>query len=228
MSNPAARTLAYAPSVRAPMPRQSIAAPSQPARGVVISNQSSTAASPPPLVAPTAPKTTQQVTGTARPALYLLPVLPLTPQRRKMTHLPPSVAHPNQPPTCFLPLTRMPWRFSRTKQVSPLPLPHPPPQALCPHWTLLPQEPLFGLRSWVPRDPPPGLVAPNPMGSPAPPLPLEISWPRGGKCLTIHLLHLGAGPPLASCPSFSTTASGAGMCFFPCLILLLQLIAPLM
>ena len=185
MSNPAARTPPYAPSVLAPMPKQSIAAPIQPAQGVEISNQSSTAASPPRLVAPTAPKTTQQATGTARPALYLPPVLPLTPQRRKTPHLLSSVARPNQPPTRFLRLTRMPWTFSRTKQVSPLPLPHPPSQVLSPRRSLLPQGPLFILRSWVPRDPPPGLVAPNPMGSPAPPLPPEISRPRAGKCLTI-------------------------------------------
>ena len=156
------------------------------------------------------------------------PVLPLTPQRRKTPHLPPSIAHLNQPPAHFLQLTRMLWTFSRTKQGSPLPVSHPPPQALSPRWSLLPQEPLFVLRSWVPRDPPPGLVTPNPMGSPAPPLPPEISRPRAGKCLAAHPLHLGAGPPHATCPLFSTTASGAGMCFSPCLILLLQLSAPLM
>ena len=228
MSNPAARTLLFAPSVLAPMPKQSIAALIQPARGVEISNQSSTAVSPPPLVAPTAPKTTQQVTGTARPALYLSLVPPLTAQRRETPLPPPSVAHPNQPPAHSLRLTRTPWTFSRTKQVSPLPLPHLPPQASSPPWSLLPQGPLFALHSWVPRDPPPGLVAPNPMGSPAPPLPPEISRPRAGKCLAVYLLHLGAGPPHVTCPSFSTTASGAGMCFSPCLILLLELSAPLM
>ena len=130
MSNPAARTLPYALSVLAPMPKQSIAAPIQPVPGVEISNQFSTAVSPPPLVAPSAPKTTQQVRGIARPALYLPPVLPLTPQKRKMPHLPPPAAHLNQPPARSLRLTRMPWTFSRTKQVSPLPLPHPPPPGL--------------------------------------------------------------------------------------------------
>ena len=53
---------------------------------------------------------------------------------------------------------------------------------------------------WVPRDPPPGPVAPNPMGSPAPPLPLEISRPRAGIGLTIHLPHLGAAPPTLLVP----------------------------
>ena len=228
ISNPAARTLPYAPTVLAPMPKQSIAAPIQPAPGVEISNQCSTAPSPPPLVAPTAPKTTRQATGIARHALYLTPVLPLTPQKRKLPHLSPPAAHLNQPPARFLRLTRMPWTLSRTKQVSPHPLPHPPPPALSPPWSSLPQGPILAPRLWVSRDPPPGPVAPNPMGSPAPPLPPEISRPHAGKCLTIHLLHLGAGPPRATYPLFSTTASGAGMCFFPCFIPLLQLSAPLM
>ena len=228
MSNLAARTLPYAPSVLAPMPKQSIAAPIQPAPGVEISNQSSTAASPSPLVAPTALKTRRQVTGIARPALYLLPVLPLTPQKRKMPPLAPPAAYLNQPPAHFRRLTWMPWTFSRTIQVSPLPLPHPPTQALSPPWSLLPEGPLFAPRSWFPRDPPSGPVAPNLIRSPAPPLPPQISRPRAGKCLTIHPLHLEAGPPHVTYPSFSTTASGAGMCFFPCLILLLPLSAPLM
>ena len=156
------------------------------------------------------------------------PVWPLTPQRRKKPHLPAPAAHLNQPPACYIRLTRMPWTFSRTKPVTRLPLPHPPPQVLCPRWSLLPQGPFFALRSLIPGGPPPGLVPPNPMGSPAPPLPPEITWPRTGKCLTSHPLHLGAGPPHPTCPSFSNPALGAGMCFSPCLILLLQLSAPLM
>ena len=100
-------------------------------------------------------------------------------------------------------------------------------EALSPLWSLLRQGPHCALHSWAPRDPPPGPVVPNPMGSPASPPPPETSRPRAGKCLTTQLLHLGAGPPHTTCPSFSTTASGAGMCFFPCLTLLLQLSAPL-
>ena len=211
MSNPAARTLPYTSSVLAPMPKRGIAAPIQPAPGAEISNHSLTAASPPPHTAPTAPKTTRQVTGIARPAPYRPPVLPLTPQKRKMPPLLSPVAYLNQPAARFLRLTQMPLTSSRTKQVPLLPFPHPPSQALCPPWSLLPQEPLFALHSWVPRDPPPGPVAPNPTGSPAPPPPPETSRPRAGKCLTTHPLHLGAGPPHVTCPSFSTTASGAGM-----------------
>ena len=225
MSNLAARTPLSAPSALAPMQKQSTAAPTQLAPKVETSSQSSTAGSPPPLVAPTAPKTTRQVTGIARPALYLPPVLLPMSQKRKMPPPPPPVAHLNQPLASSLRLTRMPWTFSQTKPAPPLPPPHPPPQAMGPLWSLLPQGPLFALHSWVSRDPPPGPVVPNPMGNPAPPQPSEISRPRAGKCLTTHLLHLGAGPPHATCPSFSTTASGAGMCFSPCLILLLQLSA---
>ena len=141
MSNPAARTLPYAPSGLAPMLKQSIAAPIQPAPAVEILNQSSTAESPPLLVAPTAPKTTRQVTGIARPALYLPLVLPSTPQKRNMPHLPPPAAHLNQPPAHFLLLTRMPWTFSRTKQVSPPPLPHPPPRPWVPPGIWYPEGP---------------------------------------------------------------------------------------
>ena len=227
MSNLAARTPLSAPSAPAPTQKQSTAAPTQPAPKVETSSQSLTAASPPPHVAPTAPKTTRQVIGIARSALYLLPVLLPTPQKRKVSTQPPPVVLLNQPPASSLRPTRMLWTFSQTKPAPPLPPPHPPPQALSPLWSLPPQGPLFALRSWVPRDPPPGPVAPNPMGSPAPPPPPENSRPRAGKCLTIHLLHLGAGPPHPTCPLFSTTASGAGMCFFPCLILLLQLSPPL-
>ena len=143
MLNPAARIPPYAPSVLAPMPTQRTAAPIQPARGVEISNQSSTAASPPPLVAQTAPKTTQQVTGIARPTLYLPALVPLTPQRRKTPHLPPSATHLNQPPAHFIRLTQMPWTFSRTEQGSPLPLPPPPPPGLeCPLEFTTPRAPL--------------------------------------------------------------------------------------
>ena len=60
---------------------------------------------------------------------------------------------------------------------------------------MLPQGPPSALRTWVPRGPPPGLVPPNPTGSPAPHPPQVISLPRAGKCLTTHPLHLGAGPP---------------------------------
>ena len=144
-----------------------------------------------------------------------------------MSPMPPPVAHLNQPLARPLQLTRMPWTFSQMKPTPPLPPLRPPPQVLSPPWSLLPQGPLSALRSWVPRDPPPGLVAPYPIGSPAPPLPPENSRLRAGKCLTTHLLHLGAGPPRGIFPLFSTTASGAGMCFFPCLILLRQLSTPL-
>ena len=215
-SNLAARTPRCAPSAPAPMPKQCTAAPIQPAPKGKISKQSLTAALPLPHVAPTAPKTIRQATGIAQSVLYLPPVLPLTPQKQKLPLQPPPVAHHNQPPASFLPLTRMPWIFSWMKLFPPLPLPHPPPQALSPPWSLLSQGPIFALRSWVPRDPPPGPVAPNPMGSPAPPPPLVTSQPRAGKCLTTHPLHLGAGPPHVPCPSFNTTALGAGMCFFPC------------
>ena len=226
MSNLAARTPLSAPSVLAPMQKQSTAALTQPASKVETSSQSLTAASLPPHAAPTALKITRQATGIARPALYLPPVPLPTSQKRKKPPQPPPVAHLNQPLTSSIRLTRMPWTFSQTEPAPPLPPPQPPPQALSPLWSLLPQGPLYALHSWAPRDPPPGPVVPNPMGNPAPPPPPEISRPRTSKCLTTHLLRLGAGPPRATCPSFSTTASGAGMCFFPCLILLLQLSAP--
>ena len=225
MSNLAARTPLSAPSAPAPMQKQSTGAPTQPALKVVTLIHFLTAASPPPHLAPTAPRTTRQVTGIARPALYLPPVpLPTSQKRMRPSPLPP-VAHIIQPPASSLRPTRMPWTFSQTEPAPPLHLSHPLPLALSPPWSLLPQGPLFALRSLVPRYPSPGLVAPNPMGSPAPSLPPENSRPRAGKCPTTHLLHLGAGPPHVTCPLFSTTASGAGMCFSPCLILLLQLSA---
>ena len=226
MLNLAARTPLSAPSAPAPTQKQSSAAPTQPAPKEETSSQSLTAASPPPHVAPTAPKTTQQAIGIARPVLCLPPRPLPTSQERKIPTPPPPAALPIQLLANSLRLTRMPWTFSQTMPAPPLPPPHPSPQALSPLWSLLPQGP-FALRSWVPRDPPPGPVAPNPMGSLAPPLPPEISRPHAGKCLTIHPFHLGAGPPRVTCPSFSTTASGAGMCFSPCLSLLLQLSAPL-
>ena len=98
-----------------------------------------------------------------------------------------------------------------------------PPQALSPPRGLLPLGLLSALRSWVPRGPPPGPVASNPMGSPASPPYSVISWPHAGKFLTTYHLHLWAGPPQAICPSFNTTAAVVGMCYFPFLILLLLL-----
>ena len=105
--------------------------------------------------------------------------------------------------------------------------PHLPPQASSPLWGLPPQEPLFASHSCVSRDPPTGLVAPNPMENPALPLLIETHQPRTRKCLTIHPLHLGMGPPHTIGPLFNTTASGAGLCFSPFLILLLPLSVPL-
>ena len=138
-----------------------------------------------------------------------------------------AAGRPPQPAARLLPSTDPDAMDLQPDEAGPpAPSSTPPPQVLSPPWSLLPQGPLFALHSWVPRDPPPGLVAPNPMGIPAPPLPPENSRPRAGKCLTTHLLHLGAGPHHVTCPSFSTTASGAGMCFFPCLILLRQLSTP--
>ena len=226
MSNLAARTLLYAPSALAPTLKQSTAAPTQPALNEEISNKSSTAAWSPPHDAPTVSKTTRQTIGTARPALYLLPVMAPGPRKLRQPPLPPPAAHLIPPSPSSLRPIRTPWTPSQTKQDLLLPLPHPP-QVLSPSWSLLPQGPVSALLLWVPRGPLPGLVAPNPMGSPVPPPLLEISQPRAGKCLTTHLLHLGAGPPHVICPSFNTTASGAGMCFFPCLILLLLLSVPL-
>ena len=86
--------------------------------------------------------------------------------------------------------------------------------------TLPPQGPLFALPSWVSRGLPPAQVASDPMGSLAPPPPVETSSSCTGKYLTTNVLHLGACPPHATCPSFNTTASVAGMCFFPLLSLL--------
>ena len=167
---------------------------------------------PLPRAAPTTLRTTRQATGTAWPALYLPPTPPPMPQKRKLPPLSPPVAHPTQPPTSFPRPTRMPWTFRRMKQVPPRPLPHPPSQALSPPWSLLLQGPLFALPSWVPRDPPPGPVAPSPMGSPATPPPPENSWPRAGKCLTTHPLHLGAGPPhVTSSAKILSTSDAASL-----------------
>ena len=223
MSNLAARTLLYAPSAPALTLKQSTAAPTQPAPKEEISTQSSTAALPLPHAAPTVPKTTRQATGTAWPALNILHVVPPTPRRQRQPPLLPPASHPNpQTASCLHPIQTL-WTPSQTNQDPPLPLLHPPSQVLSPPLSLLPQRPLFALRSWVPWGPPLGPVAPNPMGSQAPsPLP-ETSRPCTGICLTTHLLYLGAGPPHAICQSFNTTASGAGMCFFPFLILLLLL-----
>ena len=63
---------------------------------------------------------------TARPIRH--PVLLPIPQKRKPPLLPPPDTHLNKPPASFRRLTRMPWSFSQTKQVSLLPLPHPPPR----------------------------------------------------------------------------------------------------
>ena len=121
----------------------------------------------------------------------------------------------------------MPWKPNRTKQDPLLPPPHPPPQALIPPLSSPPQGPLSAPRSQAPRNPPPRLVAPNPLGSPAPPPPLETCRPRAGKCLPTYPLQLGAGPPRATYPLPNTTASGAGTCFCPFLILLPLLSVPL-
>ena len=50
----------------------------------------------------------------------------------------------------------------------PAPSSTPPPQTLSPPWSLLPQGPLFALRLWVPRGPPPGPVTPQPDWEPSP------------------------------------------------------------
>ena len=227
MSNPAARTLPYAPSVLAPMPKPEHRCPyptcprggnlkpvlncciASPARcpncseDHAASYKDCTARAIPP------PRTAHDATEAEEAAA-------------------PAPHRPPQPAPCPLTSTDPDAIDLQQDETGPPALSStPPPQALCPPWSLLPQGPLFALHSWVPRHPPPGPVATNPMGSPAPLPPPETSQPRAGKCLTIHPLHLGAGPPHATCPSFSTTASGAGMCFFTCLILLLQLSAPL-
>ena len=179
MSNLAARTPQSTPSAPAPMQKQCTAAPTQPAPKVETSSQSLTAASSPPHVAPTASKTTRQVTGIAQPTLYPPPVLLPTSQKRKILSPRPPEAHLNQPLASSLRLTRMPWIFSQTKPAPPLPLPPPPPPGL--------ESPLeFG----TPRAPlRPALIGPSgsttrtgcpqPNGEPSPsPAPREQSASR--------------------------------------------------
>ena len=156
MSNPAARTPPYAPSVLAPMPKQSIAAPIQPARGVKISNQSSTAASPPPLAAPTAPKTTRQVTGIARPARY------------------PSRTAPDAPEAD----EAAPSALSRPPQPASLPLPSTDPDAM----DIQPDE--AGLPAPSSTPPPPGLESPLEFATPSAPLRPALMGPSGSTSRT--------------------------------------------
>ena len=105
----------------------------------------------------------------------------------------------------------------------PVPSSTPPLQALCPTWSSTPQGHLPARHSWASRGPPPGPVTPNLIGSPAPPLPLEIRRPHAGKCLTTYPLQLGAGPPRAVGLLPNTTASGAGIRYCPALNPLLRL-----
>ena len=126
MSNHAARTPLYAPTALALTLKQSVAAPTRPAPEGETSNQSSAAALPLPHVASTVPKTIRQATGTARPVLYLLPVLRPTPLKQRQSPLLPPTASLNLPSTSCLHPTRTPWTLSQTKRDPPLPVLHPP------------------------------------------------------------------------------------------------------
>ena len=182
------------------------------------SNQFSIATLPSLPVAPTALRITQQGTGTARLVLYPPPAMAPASRKRRQTPRTPSPSpdvYLNSPLDSCLPLIRTPWTLNRMNQDSTFSPPHPPPQALSPPWSSPPQGPHSAPPLWAPRGLPPGPVAPNPMGSQAPPPPLETLRPRAGKCLTTYPLQLGACPPPATCPLPNPTVSGPGMCFCP-------------
>ena len=194
MSNPDARTLPYVLSAPGLTLKQNTDAPIQPAPRVATSNQVSTAALPPPLAPPTAWRITRRNTGTARPdPCPRLATLLISQQQRRLPLLPP-ITHPtptpNPPPdSCFLPIQTA-WTPNLMIQGRLHTSPHLPPQASSPLSSLQPQGPLFAPHSWVPWDPPQGLVAPNPMGRPASPPLLETRQTRASKCLIIHPLTL--------------------------------------
>ena len=215
MSNPAPRTPLYSPSALALLPKLSTAASTQPAPKWEIS---------------TSPQLLYCLSRTM-PQLFRRPL-----GRLQRLHSPPYTSSPYRPqrpgsggscPCCPLPPSLTcrspaavcrpgchghPVRQTRTTRTS---CTRPPPGLQSPLEFATPRAPLRPALIG-PSGPPSGPVAPNPMGSPAPPWPPEISCPRSGKCLTTPPLYLGAGPPRVICPSFNTTASGAGMCFFPC------------
>ena len=128
--------------------------PNPPTPQEKISNQSSTGALPLPHAAPTFPKTIRQAIWTARLGLYFPPV-PLTVRMQRQLPLLPPAAHLNLPSASCLHPTRTPWTPSQMKQDSLHSRPHPPPGL----WSLLPHGPLSALSSWVPRGPPPAVVA---------------------------------------------------------------------
>ena len=128
-SNPVARTPPSAPSAPAPILRQSTIAPTRPVPKVETSSQFSTAVLPPVPDAPTAPRITQQATGTARLVLYL--PLEMSPAHRRPgqpPRPPPPILHLNPPLHSCLHLILTPWIPKRTRHDLPFPLPHPPPR----------------------------------------------------------------------------------------------------